>query len=75
MQAAEKNRQHAAGLTETTPTVVRRDLARSLRRKAGGFPQVRRQSRYFTDFDATLRVVRHWWTSWRAVLYIRRRYV
>jgi transposase len=31
MQTAEKNRQHAAGLTEMTPAAVRRDLLRSVR--------------------------------------------
>src|SRR5208337_2777459 len=31
MQTAEKNRQHAAGLSQAIPAVVRRDLARSLR--------------------------------------------
>ena len=31
MQSVEKNRQHAASLSQTTPATVRRDLARSLR--------------------------------------------
>jgi len=55
MQAAEKNRQHAAGLTETTPTVVRRDLARSLRAQQRAIERLTRQARKLIAQDPQLR--------------------
>ena len=45
IQTAEKNRQHAAGLSETTPAVVRRDLARSLRAQQRAIERLTRQAR------------------------------
>ena len=55
IQAAEKNRQHAAGLTETTPTVVRRDLARSLRAQQRAIERLTRQARKLIAQDPQLR--------------------
>jgi transposase len=55
MQAAEKNRQHAAGLTETTPTAVRRDLARSLRAQQRAIERLTRQARQLIAQDPQLR--------------------
>jgi transposase len=54
MQAAEKNRQHAAGLTETTPSVVRRDLARSLRAQQRAIERLTRQARKLIAQDPQL---------------------
>jgi transposase len=54
MQAAEKNRQHAAGLTETTPTAVRRDLARSLRAQQRAIERLTRQARKLIAQDPQL---------------------
>jgi len=55
IQAAEKNRQHAAGLTETTPTAVRRDLARSLRAQQRAIERLTRQARKLIAQDPQLR--------------------
>jgi len=45
IQTAEKNRQHAAGLSRTIPTVVRRDLARSLRAQQRAIERLTAQAR------------------------------
>ena len=55
IQTAEKNRQHAAGLSETIPTVVRRDLARSLRAQQRAIERLTAQARKWIDKDAELR--------------------
>ena len=55
MQAAEKNRQHAAGLTQTTPTAVPRDLARSLRAQQRAIERLTRQARKLIAQDPQLR--------------------
>jgi transposase len=55
MQAAEKNRQHAAGLSETTPTVVRRDLARSVRAQQRAIERFTRQARQLIAQEPQLR--------------------
>ena len=45
MQAAEKNRQHAAGLSQAIPAAIRRDLARSLRAQARAIQRLTREAR------------------------------
>jgi transposase len=45
MQAAEKNRQHAAGLSQAIPAAVRRDLARSLQAQARAIERLTREAR------------------------------
>jgi transposase len=55
IQTAEKNRQHAAGLTETTPTAVRRDLARSLRAQQRAIERLTAQARKLIAQDPPLR--------------------
>jgi len=55
IQTAEKNRQHAAGLTQTTPTAVRRDLARSLRAQQRAIERLTAQARKLIDQDAQLK--------------------
>jgi len=55
MQTAEKNRQHAAGLSETTPAAVRRDLARSLRAQQRAIQRLTRQARQLIAQDPELR--------------------
>jgi len=45
MQAAEKNRQHAAGLSQAIPAAIRRDLARSLRAQARAIERLTREAR------------------------------
>ena len=44
MQTAEKNRQHAAGLSESTPAAVRRDLARSVRTQERAIARLQQQA-------------------------------
>jgi transposase len=55
MQVAEKNRQHAAGLSQTTPTAVRRDLARSLRTQQRAVERLTRAARKLIAQDPQLR--------------------
>lgn len=54
MQTAEKNRQHAAGLSEAIPAAVRRDLARSLGTIERAIGRLTRQARQIIAADATL---------------------
>jgi transposase len=51
MQTAEKNRQHAAGLSQATPAVVRRDLARSLGAQERAIERLTRQARQLIAQD------------------------
>jgi len=55
IQTAEKNRQHAAGLSETIPTPVRRDLARSLRAQQRAIERLTAHARKLIDKDAELK--------------------
>jgi transposase len=55
IQTAEKNRQHAAGLSETIPTAVRRDLARSLRAQQRAVERLTRAARKLIAQDPQLR--------------------
>ena len=55
IQTAEKNRQHAAGISETTPTAVRRDLARSLRAQQRAVERLTRAARKLIAQDPQLR--------------------
>jgi transposase len=55
IQTGEKNRQHAAGLSQTTPSVVRRDLARSLRAQQRAIERLTRQARQLIAQDPELR--------------------
>jgi transposase len=54
MQTAEKNRQHAAGLSQAIPAVVRRDLARSLRAQQRAIERLTRQARKLIAQDSQL---------------------
>jgi transposase len=54
MQTAEKNGQHAAGLSQATPPVVRRDLARSLRAQKRALERLTRQARKLIAQDPQL---------------------
>jgi transposase len=54
IQTAEKNRQHAAGLSEIIPTAVRRDLARSLRAQERAIERLTEQARKLIAKDAQL---------------------
>jgi transposase len=54
IQTAEKSRRHAAGLSETTPAVVRRDLARSLRAQERAIERLTRQARKLIAQDPEL---------------------
>jgi transposase len=54
MQTAEKNRQHAAGLSQAIPAVVRRDLARSLRAQERALERLTRQARKLIAPDSQL---------------------
>ena len=45
MQTAEKNRQHAAELSQAIPAAIRRDLARSLRAQARAIERLTREAR------------------------------
>jgi len=51
MQTAEKNRQHAAGLSQAIPAVVRRDLARSLRAQHRAIQRLTLQARQLIAQD------------------------
>jgi transposase len=51
---AEKNRSHAAGISQTTPACVRRDIARSLRGFAQSLRQLRREADKCIAADAEL---------------------
>ena len=55
IQTAEKNRQHAAGLSQTIPTAVRRDLARSLRAQQRAVVRLTREARKLIAQDPQLR--------------------
>ena len=55
MQTAEKNRQHAAGLSQAIPSLVRRDLARSLRAQQRAVERLTRAARRLIAGDAQLR--------------------
>ena len=54
MQTAEKNRLHAAGLSQAIPAAVRRDLARSLRAQARAIQRLTRQARQIIAQEAHL---------------------
>ena len=54
IQTAEKNRQHAAGLSQATPAVVRRDLARSLRAQERAIKRLTFQARKLIAQDPQL---------------------
>ncbi len=54
MQTAEKNRQHAAGLSQAIPAVVRRDLARSLRAQERAIERLTGQARKLIAQDPQL---------------------
>jgi transposase len=52
--AAEKNRQHAAGLSQTIPATVRRDLARSVRAQERAIQRLTQQTRKLLAQDPQL---------------------
>ena len=54
MQTAEKNGQHAAGVSKAIPAVVRRDLARSLRAQERAIERLTRQARKLMAQDSQL---------------------
>ena len=54
IQTAEKNRQHAAGLSQAIPGVVKRDLARSLRAQQRAIERLTRQARKLIAQDPQL---------------------
>jgi len=54
MQTAEKNRQHAVGLSQAIPAVVKRDLARSLRAQERAIERLTRQARKLIAQDPHL---------------------
>jgi transposase len=54
LQSVEKSRQHAAGLSQTIPAVVRRDLARSLRAQQRAIERLTKQVRKLIATDAQL---------------------
>jgi transposase len=54
IQTAEKNRQHAAGLSQAIPAVVRRDLARSLRAQERAIRRLTQQARKLIAQDPQL---------------------
>lgn len=54
MQAAEKNRWHAAHLSQTTPPAVRRDVARSLRAHRAAIARLTREARCVIAQDPQL---------------------
>jgi len=54
MQTAEKNRQHAAGLSQATPAALRRDLARSLRAQERAIERLTGQARKLIAQDPQL---------------------
>jgi transposase len=51
---AEKNRQHAAGLSQATPACVRRDIARNLQWLQRSRNQLRQQARRYIAAEASL---------------------
>ena len=57
-RTAEKNRQHAAQLTQAVPAVVRREIARSLRTLEQAIVRLRREARRCIAADARLQ--RRW---------------
>ena len=54
MQTAEKNRQHAAGLSQAIPAAIRRDLARSLRAQERAIQRLTREARKLIAQDPQL---------------------
>jgi len=54
IQTAEKNRQHAAGLSQATPALVRRDLERSLRTQQQAIKRLTREARKLIAREALL---------------------
>jgi transposase len=54
MQTAEKNRQHAAGVSQAIPALVRRDLARSLRAQEAAIRRLTQQARKLIAQDPQL---------------------
>jgi len=54
MQTAEKNRQHAVGLSQAIPAVVRRDLERSLRAQQTAIKRLTQQARKLIAQDPQL---------------------
>ena len=56
MQTAEKNRQHAAGLSQAIPALVRRDLERSLRTQQRAIERLTREARKLIAKDAQLKL-------------------
>ncbi len=56
MQTAEKNRFHAAQVSETTPLVVRRDLERSLRSHRRALDRLTREALKLIDQDPGLKL-------------------
>jgi transposase len=57
-RTAEKNRQHAARVSQAVPMVVRREIARSLRELENGIVRLRREARRCIAADARLQ--RQW---------------
>ncbi|PYU15120.1 MAG: IS110 family transposase [Acidobacteria bacterium] len=57
-RTAEKNRQHAARISQAVPLVVRREIARSLRELENGILRLRREARRCIAADARLQ--RQW---------------
>lgn len=51
---AEKNRQHAAGLSQATPACVRRDIARNLRAQQQAMRQLRQQAHQYIAAEVQL---------------------
>lgn len=56
MQTAEKNRLHAAQVSQTTPAAVRRDLERSLRSQARALDRLTREARKVIEQDSALKL-------------------
>jgi len=54
IETAEKSRQHAAGISDTTPAAVRRDLARSLRAQQRAIQRLTRHARRLIAQDPVL---------------------
>jgi len=54
MSRAEKNRQHAARISQTTPACVRRDIERTLRSQQRALKELRRQARKCVTLEAEL---------------------
>ena len=51
---AEKNRQHAAGVSQATPVCVRRDIARNLRAQQRAMQQLRQQAQKYIAAEVAL---------------------